>query len=538
MSQKISNDISKFRIEGGRDFSKFRKFYFRRYNELPDGMFQRDLVELLSRMIHKRGFRVAIAAPRDSAKSTIITLQYVLHSICYNLEKFIVIVSNTKDQAINHLGKIKAELEGKNELLVKDFPSICETGKKPGPPRWTQSEIITRNGIKVLSLSVGQKIRGRSNRESRPSLIVCDDIEPDESFQNPDSYEKLYNWLTKALLKSGTNNTNVVIAGTIHHYGSLLAQVTSRDSFPGWEKKIYRSVLSWSDRPELWERWTRIYNYHDRYKGTEGPMAAEQFFKDNAKTMLKGTKVLWPDRKSYYDLMVLREQDGHYSFDSEMQNEPINPKDCTFDVESSHYWDDRFSLEEELLGTLRLEFYGACDPSVGKQGRRGDYSAIITVARDLDKGTIYVIDADIAKRPLDKLIEDILAYCQKRQYRKFLFESNQFQDFAAQQLIDTGNKRGIYPKIERIKNTTDKIARIEALQPLIKNGTIQFSKNHRELLNQMKCFPKGAHDDGLDALEMAVKACHSIGGSGFEIVSSDKPFSFFTEYDNDPIEEY
>jgi phage terminase large subunit-like protein len=58
------------------------------------------------------------------------------------------------------------------------------------------------------------------------------------------------------------------------------------------------------------------------------------------------------------------------------------------------------------------------------------------------------------------------------------------------------------------------------LQPLVKNATIQFSKKHQTLLDQMKYFPKGAHDDGLDALQMAVelaqKATDKIGISFLE----------------------
>jgi len=63
---------------------------------------------------------------------------------------------------------------------------------------------------------------------------------------------------------------------------------------------------------------------------------------------------------------------------------------------------------------------------------------------------------------------------------------------------------GTYVRIEQIKHISDKLARIESLQPMVKNGTIQFSRKHHTLLEQMKFFPRGVHDDGLDALQMAV----------------------------------
>ena len=55
-------------------------------------------------------------------------------------------------------------------------------------------------------------------------------------------------------------------------------------------------------------------------------------------------------------------------------------------------------------------------------------------------------------------------------------------------------------------HSTDKVGRIKSLQPLIASGRIRFSKKHRLLLEQLRQFPKAAHDDGPDALEMAVAA--------------------------------
>jgi predicted phage terminase large subunit-like protein len=489
-------------------FSLFRKYYFPSYNKKPSAPFHKELSSILSDMSAKRGVKTAIAAPRESAKSTVVSLQYVIYCICYRLEQFIILLSNTSDQASNFLNDIKHELE-KNDKLIKDFPDVCETGKKPNPPRWSKNEIITRNGIKVLALGAGQQIRGRRNKESRPSLIILDDIETDESFQNPESYYKLQDWLTKAVLKSGTSTTNIIYIGTIHHYNSLLAQFTDPQKHPGWNKKIYRSVISWSIHPELWDTWVKIFNYREEYDGAQGPGSAKKYFDTNKEKMLLGTKVLWPANKSYYNLMVLREQDGYLSFDSEMQNEPVNPRDCFFNLDEIHYWDERYRSDEELIYTLKcnLEFYGSCDPSLGKYRHKGDFSAIISAAVDVTTGVVYVLDADIARKKPHETIDDILAHHKRRNYSKFAFETNQFQEFMAYELEKRARASGLYLAVEQIKHSTDKLGRIESLQPFIKNGTIQFSKRHRALLEQMKFFPKGAHDDGLDALEMIFKLC-------------------------------
>ena len=44
----------------------------------------------------------------------------------------------------------------------------------------------------------------------------------------------------------------------------------------------------------------------------------------------------------------------------------------------------------------------------------------------------------------------------------------------------------------------------------IARGTIRFSPRHKALLDQLRYFPKVAHDDGADALEMAVELAKRV----------------------------
>lgn len=73
-------------------------------------------------------------------------------------------------------------------------------------------------------------------------------------------------------------------------------------------------------------------------------------------------------------------------------------------------------------------------------------------------------------------------------------------------------------------NSTDKIKRIQTLQPLVKNGAIKFNKAHRRLLDECLYFPRGQHDDGLDALEMAVRTAEKkVGRVRAYIIGKDDP---------------
>ena len=98
-----------------------------------------------------------------------------------------------------------------------------------------------------------------------------------------------------------------------------------------------------------------------------------------------------------------------------------------------------------------------------------------------------------------------------RHYSKFGIENNGFQDLIKRELERRAAERSIHAPLEGIKNTTDKVSRILSLQPLIKSGYLRFSKKHTVLLEQLRYFPKARHDDGPDALEMAVRIAREPG---------------------------
>lgn len=46
--------------------------------------------------------------------------------------------------------------------------------------------------------------------------------------------------------------------------------------------------------------------------------------------MLEGTEVLWEAKLPYYALMKIKVDEGIASFNSELQNDPVDPDQCGF----------------------------------------------------------------------------------------------------------------------------------------------------------------------------------------------------------------
>jgi predicted phage terminase large subunit-like protein len=153
------------------------------------------------------------------------------------------------------------------------------------------------------------------------------------------------------------------------------------------------------------------------------------------------------------------------------------------------------------------EFFLACDPSVGESVTKNDYSAIAIVARDKKHKVMYLIEADIKRRSLDDLLEDILAYCKRYKFVKIGFEANNFQMLLIPKFKKLLQDNKLYLDVVPIKNMTDKVRRILGLLPYFKSGQLQLSRNFRLLLEQLQFFPRAKYDDGPDAVEMVVRLC-------------------------------
>ncbi len=486
----------------------FARTYLAHHFSLAPSTMHVDMFGMLKHASRHRNARIAIAAPRGHAKSTVVSLAYALWCICYGLEPYIVLASNTAGQSDDLLTPIKGELES-NRLLLEDFPEVAEPpGTKPGPERWRKNDIITRNGVKVISLGAGQKIRGRKHRQHRPTLIILDDVENEAEAISADQRDSKMQWFKRAVMKAGVaTQTNVVVVGTILHYDSLLAQLIDGRTMPGWTARKYQAVLSWAVHEDFWQQWEAIYTHQQEYDGHSGPDAAGAFFDANRETMLEGTAVLWPQREDYRQLMEIRLCEGRASFDSEKQNEPVDPESCFFSDSELRYWDDQYTSVDELLAKLGGEsrIYGACDPSLGIAGKSRDDTAIVTVLKHKPTGHLYVLDANIRKSKPRQTIDAIIEYHRIRKFHYFAIETNQFQNFLATEVKRISAEAGVHVPVKKISHTSDKLGRIQSLEPMISTGVLRFSRRQRTLLDQLRQFPMAAHDDGPDALQMAVE---------------------------------
>ena len=453
------------------------------------------LGEQLDHLHENRGSKINVIGPRGGAKSTIGSLCYVLRAALERWEPYIWIVSDTKDQARTHLENIKVELEN-NRRLAGDYPHAVGRGTS-----WRSVSIRLRNGVVIESFGTGQRIRGRRREDTRPTLVICDDLQNDGHMVSAAQRESSRHWFHGTLLNAGTKRTNVINLATALHRDALAMQL---DRAPGWNSAKFRAIINWPENMELWSRWEQIYSDLEKQYARRD---AWVFYRKNYREMDAGAELLWPGEEDLYTLMKMRVEEGRAAFEREKQSSPIDPERCEWPEEyfGEHIWFNQWP-DDLQLKTIAL------DPSKGADSRHGDYSALVVLGVDR-QGLLYV-EADLARRPTTQMVADGAALCQRHRIDAFGVEANQFQELLAGELQMEFQRRGVRSAPPcAIHNHVNKRVRIRRLGPYLSQRRIRFlAKNQTTqlLVDQLRDFPLGVHDDGPDALEMALRLAEQL----------------------------
>ncbi|WP_182283165.1 phage terminase large subunit [Comamonas testosteroni] len=458
--------------------------YFPHYGRAEPSELHKYLYKRLPEIVNTAaGQRDAIAAPRGEAKSTKISMSFVSWCLVTGAKWYAIIVMDAFEQAAEMLEAIKAELEA-NPRIANDFPEACGLGRV-----WRAGVIVTANGRKVEAFGSSKKIRGRRHGAHRPDLAICDDIENDENVNTPAQRDKLQAFVTKSVLSLGPpdDSMDAILVGTVLHYDSVLARFLKN---PLWNRKVFKAIIQWPERMDLWEQFEGFLLNADTPQ--EGEAAAMALYREHQAEMEKGSKVSWPALRPLVKLMIRRAREGHSAFDSEQQNDPTAGEDAPF-ANSIRFWVNRLA---------EWVFYGACDPSLGRAGNSRDPSAIGVGGYNRETGIMDVVEAAIRKRVPDRIISDVIEM--QREYCCVVwgFESVQFQEFLRTELVKRSAQQGIPVPARPLLPISDKLLRIESLQPHMHNGLIRVHSSQTTLIDQFRHFPKADHDDGPDMVQM------------------------------------
>lgn len=427
--------------------------------------------------LSKNNHHLCFKAYRGSAKTTLLIRLYTLYCLILDLKDYALIISSTLDLASESIATLKTELED-NAKLIYDFDI------KKGD-EWTSEGLTFSVGQahkKIKAFGSGKKIRGTNYLGKRPDLILCDDIENDENIESKTQRDKLYKWFNKAILKlvaRTEKNYLYLIAGTILHQDSLLNRLSEDKRFVIFDFPL-------------------VLNF---------PYNLDNIDKNNIKESdLIGFKL---DDENLNKIEILKEYFADKeSFYSEYQNKALNTENAIFsDFKSS---DKVPNFDFVVLGI---------DPALGKS--KGDYFAIAELLRYEKnkfflKGTGYKISPS---KMIDTILRIYIKYLTLGVSVKIAIETIAFQEFFKDKLKEEALKKGIILSVCELKNKVAKELRIDSLAPYINDSTIIIDSNSHLLIEELLSYPKAAHDDLLDASEMAFRVASYAGLADYKAIN-------------------
>ncbi len=304
----------------------------------------------------------AMAMPRGSGKTSLCETA-CLWALLYGHREFVALIGSDEQHAENMLESMKAELEH-NELLLEDFPEVvCPIHKLEGIHQraagqlyqgkqthigWTAREIVlpTIPGSRASSgiirvAGITGRIRGMKHKRVdgssvRPSLVLIDDPQTDESARSPSQCATRERILAGAIL--GLAGPGRKIAGlmtlTVVRPDDLADRILDRDKHPQWQGQRTKMVYAFPANEALWQRYAELWAAGQR-SGT-GVEAATAFYRDHRVAMDEGAAIAWPARfnpdeiSAVQHAMNLKLERGEAAFWAEYQNEPL-PEDVPED---------------------------------------------------------------------------------------------------------------------------------------------------------------------------------------------------------------
>ena len=345
----------------GCDFKKFCGSYF------PDTFnleWSDDHIKVIRQIEDSvlRGGLFATAMPRGSGKTSLAEVACEW-AILYGYHPFLALLGSDEGHAGQMLDSVKTDFES-NDLLLDDFPEavypirmlegiahrcngqLC-CGERTHVD-WTAGQIVmpTIKGskasgavIKVAGITGGlrgMKYKRLDGKTVRPSLVIIDDPQTDQSARSPSQCETRERILAGAIL--GLAGPGKKISGimplTVIKPGDMADNMLDRGKHPEWNGTRTKMVYSWPINEKHWQEYARL--YAESLRAGHGGREATEYYAVNRVAMDEGFIVAWSARHNPDELsaqqhaMNLRLRDER-AFFAEYQNEPLAEEEARSD---------------------------------------------------------------------------------------------------------------------------------------------------------------------------------------------------------------
>lgn len=393
------------------------------------------------------GKRIHIELPRGHLKSWIVTQGWALQQMLANPNLRVLIANATESNATKMIRLIERFL-GKQSLLEQVY------GKFESEI-WNQEEFVIaqRTAPLVAPTFMAAGIQ-KTLTSQHFDLIIADDLVEPDNVRTKEQREKVYEFYL-SLFDLLEPDGRMVVIGTRYHQDDL-----------------YAKILEENATHKNWSIFVRsCYN-------PDG-------------------SVLFPEKFSHDQLDDIKKK-SFYHFSTQYLNDPIDPENADFRTEWIKYYDPAQPHPSSLYLTI--------DPAISLD-RNADFSAFIVAGMFNDR-RIRVVDSVHRRLVPSELVDQVFDLVKKWRLHRVGIETFAFQKTLKYDIQRQQRERGVFFSIDELgkrhsgrgEQVLSKEARIRRLQPYFEQGLFEIRSDMAELRDELLAFPRGRHDDLIDAL--------------------------------------
>tara|TARA_B100000424_G_scaffold270871_1_gene271462 strand:- start:3983 stop:5602 length:1620 start_codon:yes stop_codon:yes gene_type:complete len=458
------------------------------YPEWTLADFQLELIEALDSL--EKGTlgvnNLLVTMPPRHAKSTFGTVLFPSYFMARDPQRYIMSCSYNAQLATDFGRQVRTVVE--QNLINQAFPDFNLSQESRAADVWR-----TESGGAYFAVGVGGTTSGRPAN----LLLVDDPIKSREDAESLTQRNKTWNYYTSALAtrlqpsNKGDQPKQIVILTRWHPDDLAGRLMDSEDwkegrwkhiNFPAIKKvngrKISRRMLP-EDDPR--------YVSPDEYRSLSP--AKREVAEENEQP-------LWPERFPLEDLKR-RERLNPREFASLYQQQPYIQGGNLIRTDWWRSYPD--DLKPESFTTLVI----AADTAF-KKSESADYSVFVVAGMD-KTGDIYIVDIVRGKYDFPELKQRMIQL--NNAWRGRGLRAIYIEDKASGQSLIQELKRESGVSVIPYKVVTDKVARVNAILPLIEGGRVFLPESSvwlDDFADECVSFPNGNHDDQVDAMTIAV----------------------------------
>lgn len=450
------------------DFLLFFSYYFFHYVKAPFADFHyemgQDIKDLIDGNLKELGWFMF----RESAKTSL-GKGVVSWCIAHKKYEYINVDSHDKGNSGRFLFDVVLELQT-NRRLKQDFGELFNA--KRTDEQKTQKSItdfLTSNGVRVEAHSTQEPIRGRLHGSTRPQFVIMDDFEDMTTVRSEAMTRQVRDHIAE--FKGGLDQER----GRVLYLGNYLSEAGTVQSI------MDRAKID----PSLRVRTVWILDSQNNPSWPQKHVLSDLEAKETGKISIEEIKRrMWTPEV------------GSADFDREMMGDPVSEKYQEFKMS----WVK--SIEQADLDKMETVKYMSIDTAISATAKSDFTGIAICYVSGENK---WHLKSYRLKINASELINTIFTLHESHNFDKIGVEKTVYLDAIKPFLDQEQRRRNRFLPITELKhNSVQKEARIRGLIPRYESGSVFHVKQNgvslcKELEEEMVRFPRGTHDDVLDA---------------------------------------